>query len=710
MSGSRAYLHVFALCCLAALAACNSDDDADTGDTGADVSDAGGELDAVSETGNDTGSDNDTADPCGDSVCADDESFSNCPQDCENPAPQLIYNPGDGDLYAFPDDFYTVEDPGTVTGLRVATTEARLTAIYELGPPFDVVMESMQTLDGFSTSAGAYFRASRRLNPDTVTTGMPSAQPGTSVMLGYLDEAGAFRAIPSEIAVEDRNPGIVIRPLAPIPSAARAIAAVTRDVEGVDGHALYPSETMSALLDGERPAGPNGVQFEAMLPRYEEAVSALVEAGFVDDSDELAGLIVWTAQSIPEVAVEIAADVRSRPHSVVEYLGCQDESAYRRCTFSYEAGSYRDENFHIAWDGTGPVETYTMLAELFLPLTEGEFGGAPYPVSIFAHGITGTRDQAKLIAKHSAPIGIATLSIDAPEHGDHPQRRSLEEFATILNFFGIDSERGGLAVDGLVLRDSWRAANYDRLALIETIRDGIDTDGDDTPDVDINRVNFLGASLGAVQGPEMLAISPDCTASILAVGGARITDIVRISDIFGPIAGFVTPAGAVESDTSRFFIWLQTLVERGDGANFGRYVLNERLDDAQPPDIVAGMAVADEVVPNPTNDLLTRTLGLPLIEEVVYSMPLVDEQASPVHGNHPSGATVGMMQFDWVWHEGRQEWEDASHDGTPDSIEAIELWLHFLRTHLNGETEIIDPYLSFDRVPPGSNRPQPGSR
>ncbi len=695
MTSAKVARRVRTLVCVLALTVlgygCNDDDDgaADTG-TGdaADVSDSrdgGGDSDSDSRDG---GGDS-SGSVCGDELC---EVGEDCEADCALVA-ILLHDQLSGGLYSFPDDFFTVEDPTTVTGLRVDMTEDRLSEIGEQPAPLDEVFGDMNTLDGFGTTAGAYFRFTRPLDADSVPSGEETALNTSPIIFGWFDSAGALQRVPVETIVVRGSSSLILRPMIPLPPNTQAVAAFTDAILSDNGHPVVRSVAMDAVLNGT--ADP---VLDAIQARVADAIVAFEDAGAILGAGEIAGITVFTTQSTWNESAAIADEIRIREHVIATNEGCAETSRWKECVLTFAAGEYRDSNGHIIdYDGRGPAGDYALRVQVYLPLQAGEFGGPPYPTMIFGHGLTGDRRQAEELARHAAPLGIATVSIDAPAHGEHPGGGSSEVLEVLQQFFGL-TLGSPLGFDSLILRDNWRQSTYDKLALVDLITSGIDVDQDDAIDLDPNRLTYLGASLGAIMGPELLALSEEISAAVLTVGGARVIDIVQFSETFTPLIMIARPPGVDDGELARFWVLLQTVIERGDGGNYGPHVLQDRLVQSDPPDVLAGMAIDDDTVPEPTNFFLARALGLPHISTVIRKIGVVPEQAAPVSNNIGEGVTAGILQFDYIQKNGT--WREAGHSSTPSSDQGIEAWLHFLETHFEGDAEIIDPYLTLGTPPP----------
>ena len=494
MRRAQALLGAALVVAFTALAGCGSDDPDDGAtDTGADAtSDTAVDTDSTADTSTDAGADTvediATAPPCGDDLCEDGEDEATCPDDCGE-ATVLFYEPASGDLGIFPDDYFTVE-ADTLTGLQVTLDAEAAPAIHEQSGGFATIFDDLSELDGWGTLAGGYARFAGPIDPATVPTGPATAEPDSPLFFGYFDDDGELIRVPVLGWLTDEDATIMMQPLVPLPPAVQGVLAVSADVTDVQGNALRSNHILRAALSGQS----DDPRFDAIAARIADGVTSLIDAGFVSDADELAAFTVFTTQSVFEESIAIAEDIRGHEHSVLERTGCEERGTYLECGFTFEAGNYRDETGYVVQGGERQ-STYVLPVSVYLPLPDSGFD-APYPAIVRGHGLVGDRFSGSK-ARVNCPAGMAIISIDAPEHGEHPIQASDNEVFTALDFFGFDPAG---SLDAKLLRDNWRQAAYDKLSLLDLILSGLDVDGDGEVDLATDRLAYTGHSLGAIMG------------------------------------------------------------------------------------------------------------------------------------------------------------------------------------------------------------------
>ncbi|MEZ4265304.1 MAG: hypothetical protein R3F39_02910 [Myxococcota bacterium] len=654
-------------------------------------------------TGGDSPGTDATADVTGDLPSADLESDSAtdagpdadappvAPAFCEG-ATAYMYDPRGTVLATFPDDWLTRPDAAAPTGLAIDISPERAPWLADLPVIGQDVMAAIATLDGFGTTAGVVLRFTGPLGE--VPSGEVASVSSDALQLLELQGASA-RRVPFEAELTDDD-GLILWPMVPLRPATRHAVVMTTAIRDAAGACIAPSPTLRELLQGRVPApGPAGLG-----ARYADALAA----ANVDAAD-VSAAVVFTTQSIVEQTRAIAADIRGRTYDWVDAPVCTDKAVFRECDATFGAKDYRTDR---VVRGTTATRDLTLPVRFWLPYPgAGAKVAVPplpaaAPVIIFGHGLASDRGQAGALAPFAAPQGMATVAIDAVAHGDHPDSSGAgSKIEAVLSFFAIDIERQSL--NALVLRDNWRQSTWEKLQLIELMRQHPDVDGDGAPDLDLDHIAYLGASLGGIMGPELLALSPDIGAGVLSVPGGRVSSIISDAELFSGIVTLMAPVGTPKGEVRRFFPLLQTALERGDASNFGPYVLHDRFDTAGPaPHVLVAMAIDDNTVPNVANRSVARALGTPQVGEVRQPVGVVPRDiALPLSGNLDAGAlTAGVFQYDRIRKSAGAAVEKATHDNVTKSYESVEQLLHFFATWLDtGVPEILDPYALLDTPP-----------
>ncbi|AKF06885.1 hypothetical protein [Sandaracinus amylolyticus] len=593
------------------------------------------------------------------------------PVDAGPACTELLYERDGTSITRWPEPALLVDDATTETGRRLQFDPERYPdLVARLGSYLPTLTIDLAEIDGFGVNAEAFFQFGRAFDVDAI----PRDGLGLVVI-----EPGPARVVPVIATTTDEGTTLLLAPLTPLPPHARAAAFVTRALTDAARGCLEPSRDMRALI-----ASPDD--------DTRAAIDALVALGAIASADELVAISAFPTQSIEEDSVAVATDVATHEHVYASTPTCVEETSWTRCETTFEAYDYRDPEDGVMRRPRGepatPRATYTVPNTMWLP-REGE---GPFPVLVFGHGLTGSRSQAERLGRFAAPLGYATVAIDALQHGEHPTTEGAErsDVQTLLAFFGV-GDLDERALEAARLREHFRQSTWDKLQLTQLLVSDPDLDDDGAPELDVTRIVYLGVSLGGLMGPELLALSSDYGAGLLVVPGGRVSAIISDGAQFGSLIDLLRPRGATRGDVRRFFPILQTVLDRGDPASYGPHLLRDRLPvaGATTPSILVGVVLDDEIVPNVASYALARAIGVPIVEPLLRPEPGFELVRGPIEGNFADGAASGgLLQFDLV-----AEGERATHGNVADSEVGVAAWLDFLDTHYRtGLARIRDPY------------------
>ncbi len=264
----------------------------------------------------------------------------------------------------------------------------------------------------------------------------------------------------------------------------------------------------------------------------------------------------------------------------------------------------------------------------FVPATPAPDGG--YPVVVFGHGLTRSRNDLFAIGPQLAAAGFASIAIDWVNHGDRAVRisddaalgcaGSPEPTASPQCFAPIVSS------DLATARDNLRQSALDALALIRSL--GACGAGKCGPlSVNPGRIGYLGQSLGSLLGTVVSAASPEVRASVIDVGGVGWVDVLENTASLGircPVIDSLIVAGVLAGSPSDLTASPPTGTCVGESwredpgwqsfANIGRWVLDP-TDGANFVASTGGRAVLiqevvdDAVVPNLVTERYAALLG-----------------------------------------------------------------------------------------------------
>jgi len=254
------------------------------------------------------------------------------------------------------------------------------------------------------------------------------------------------------------------------------------------------------------------------------------------------------------------------------------------------------------------------------------------PIAIAHHGFNASRVTGFATAETAARAGVAVLAIDAFQHGDRAVSARDEQNALRGGLPGPDgfAETEPLdvsarvfgvlgAAPGLEAFPGYSVATLlqfgaDVASAVRLVREGelarVASAGDAEPSAppiafDVDRIGFIGNSLGAVVGVSALVAEPDLRAAVQNVQPGSIVETLvespefrpLVEAIFLPRLGVVGPFDEVERhlifdpivDLSRW------VLEPADPLALAPYLLRERVSAGAPPAILFQVAGLDEV-------------------------------------------------------------------------------------------------------------------
>lgn len=311
----------------------------------------------------------------------------------------------------------------------------------------------------------------------------------------------------------------------------------------------YYQNVENPLGDWWRAACTNGAMLQALGA---ETVTSLIQAGAVGANNALC----QAASNNQLFDLNLAAIGIDDPRNITKVSpipAARGSNTDDPNTAYNEAGT---ETLNVQF--TVPNETViAMLAAASNgAITAVSKPDAGWPVVVFQHGITGSKENVLAMSAILSMAGFATVAIDHPLHGD--REITLENGDVVgasthsptdyMNFSSLLSARDNLRqsiADTMGLRLALNAIN----------------DGAANIDLDTSDVHFIGQSLGSISGAASVGLSnaslPDSLASlngmyhfnsaVLNVPAGGIASFLLASPDFGPlIKGSVLAASSAD--------------------------------------------------------------------------------------------------------------------------------------------------------------------
>ena len=572
----------------------------------------------------------------------------------------------------FPDGLLTRADPTSPTGRRLDVSPEAAPWAAQTPLVLRDALLSLNRLSGFGAMGGVLLRFTGPVS------GVPATADDSLTGTGwqFWDLGGD---VPVRVAFEARvlegGLTVVLWPLMPLRLDTLHVVVVTRDARADDGACIAPAPTTRALLTGA-PALPNAERLAAFAPAYRDALRRVgVEPA------QVSALTVYPTHDDLAPVRFAAASVLAQPVAWGPPGACRESDGVVECEASTTVLDYRD--------ASGSVDGTVVPTEGTIPVTwwRPAHGPGPFPVVVYGHGLDSHRDEGRFIAERVAELGIAVVAMDAVEHGDHPATAADALGQDAMRFLGLDLAH--LRIDAPRLAGNFNQTNIDRLRLIGLLRQDGDPDGDGVVDLDPSRIAYLGASLGAMCGAGLLALSPDLDAAVLAVGGARLISVVTDTDAIAEYRPLINALVGSPERFDRFVSVAQHVVDAADPGTWSAHVLHDRFDGRVAPSVLASFGMNDEVVPPSAGRALARALGAPHLAPVqvpVELVPVID--ADRVVGNLEGGTrTAAFFQLATVTRRG--EVVPATHSDTAKSDEVTAQMRAFFGAWLAGEVPVI---------------------
>jgi dienelactone hydrolase len=602
----------------------------------------------------------------------------------------------------FPSNLYTTPDATQLTGLRIDLSKPDCAT--HVSDCQDIAV--LDTLDGFNIQPRISIPFSGPIDLSTVTS-------KNIFLVGPDDQVIGI----NQAEWEPANDTLHVESNDQLAQDTTYLLVVTRGVHAADGRPLSVTDFRHDLNFGQTKDPAAAAYRKALIGALPMAMAGGAEEGDIADAS------VFTTQSINAVSEKIRAQLQATPVSfnlgthgertVFPVSGLAAIALHRQNgtstfadSFVYAAGSplqqllagvgtiaygsYASPDYENAAEvipavgtksGVPAVQSVNNLEfSLWLPSGSPPAGG--WPVAIFGHGFTDSKDGAPLaVAGTLARNGIATIAINVVGHGGGPlgtytafltngTRVTLTSGGRGIDQDGngtIDSTEGVNAVGAQSIvgnRDGLRQTVIDLMQLVKELKAGVDVNGDGTVDLSTSRIYYAGQSFGGIYGVQLLGLEPDIRAGVPNVPGGPITEIARLSPAFRALVGFslLTRVPSLYNavpdpglDNFNENIPLRNLPIRVDtvpGASAIQTVLENNIwaqQSANPaayaPFITAPVIIqfarGDETVPNPTTTAILRAGGLASRATLFRNDLAVAANPAVAHNPHTFLTNVG---------------------------------------------------------------------
>lgn len=549
-------------------------------------------------------------------------------------APTFAYHEP-GRMVPFPSDRYLVKDESE----RPASDEQASGYHLNLAPyqnsdpalvntPF--LAESLATLDGFGTSAeiavGLTSGADVTALSDEATAFERSVAEDSPVRLISIDphDSAAGTPLPFVARLESDGNLLFLRPWRPLrPSGWYAVVFKPGLRDGA-GRAFVSPPGFAGDFSAGDPAALEGEGYARLRAVYGGPV--------------VFALTFRTASIYPKLQA-LVAQVRAAAPSAVTYT-TRAPLAGQTAVATIVEGWFTHRNYR---DARGMLQNAPVFEEklpftLALPLTSATVR-EPFPVVLTQHGFGNMRQGMLHLADAFAREGMATLLVDAPNHGARgPGDGVTEDFLTGLdNTFGIWTDGDHVSFRAWLFRDIVRDQVLTHLELLRAVKawqgDVTRATNEPGPDLAVDDAGYIGHSMGAIMGGVSGAMLPELRRVVLNVGGGPISEVFVRNQAADRLAvSLLKPHEGTTGEGWRMIAMVQTCLEPGDPINYIAHIGREPFTGAAPRPLLLQAVDHDMLVPNHASFGWARTVAAPLVGPYHVAPPDVAQREIPPAG------------------------------------------------------------------------------
>ena len=523
----------------------------------------------------------------------------------------------------YPSDIYAYAEENSETGFRLSfplgiVREELLKDV----PPSLTPQTVFNGSNGFSAATSVLFELDQEPDLNTIP------ESGGETVIAYNIDTGERVPLRVQINEYARSKQVAapsqimeIYPRSRWDFGNRYVVALTDSLKTVQGELYQPSSgfIQSAAADGSR-----------LSDYYESTFEFLESLGYSRDS--LSAMTFFTVRSENEVTgpiKELTGYVYEEEHPIrnldIRYPWFGWIGA--RITGDVYVHDFRNEDGGMDFDPT-KAQGHWIRFRLTLPRIAKR---QQVPIAIYGHGLTALKETDLLVSLTNASLGIATVSIDHPNHGT----RITEDGGYVMS--RLHTEYVPMQV-GMMTQSS-----VDFMSLLKAVKTSMSTidvlpkrmwslfgaspssHGDGIAEIDTSRIFYQGTSLGGVLGATFVSLAPDLKGAFLHVTGVGITNILSNSQLWDSAFSNLEPAAANGAEAMILKSAMQHEIDYGDAINFVHYFREPPVtSSAKPVAIAAGLD--DHVVPNLSTIAMAEIAQLPLVGKELFAIPGVAKQ------------------------------------------------------------------------------------
>lgn len=583
----------------------------------------------------------------------------------------VVYRRTDpGEVAPVPDDFWTVSDPTTPTGLRL---DLPLAARGDVREVIEGLRSELARADGWSPIGPIVVPLSDRVDVDSIPRSVDaSLDPTSTIALVDVDPASPgrgerwpFEAVVrkdrSAIGLEDHV--LWVLPARPLRPGGRYALLMRRGVASRVGRSMIEPSSIRSILArrGDPPVGAKAVIATQLRPVLEVSDSALAIPWTRDDLVFALPFSVRSLATLDRDPLALLADVRALPGPRVEIERVEVVRDPTRPLAALVHGRFavpvwRERRVRsVARDGSGRPRVVGRDALRFVLALPRQALERAAPILMYQHGNPGSageeigsRRQDVYLEAGFAVVGFTDLWNRGKPQGGADRRQIVVRQVAAL----ADSVRRKAIVP-----DDWLVTLGEQLALVEALPELATLDvlpaaaPDGRPEIDATLpLVYEGISQGAIHGQALVAYSDRIRAASLVVGGARLTELA----LHQAATSMVKALPFLFGDFRPLDLWVtlalfQTAIDRQDAhlhalrlhtGPAGIAAVSAR------PSLLVTAGAGDGYVPNRASRSLAWAVGpLAWLEAKQAGGLALPRAVAPLRGNLADGTTGAYVEI-----------------------------------------------------------------
>ena len=609
----------------------------------------------------------------------------------------ILTEPSNG-LLPFPWDLYSEQNSYTPSGINIKIPDNR--SFDPILAYFGDITPELNTLTGFSINAPIFIKFSKSLEPkfiEKLNNEQSNLETSPILLVNITNDTLKFEKI--EIKFDYSKNYLIITPFNTLSSNSLYAVILTKNIQSIDGSAISPDNYYKNIYNGN--VNDNTLRVNKEIHKTEELLSKnfpTIKPVFILNftTMDITTPMLSTKKEIEEL-VKNENYASEFTNNIVETIKDYDENTGIILKGKINLYDFRDNNKKLDYNYTTGLSYLHKKESVKYLIFYPKKGTEPFPVLLFQHGLSRNKELAYQVASQYNKKGIAVVAIDAVSHGERNSKPG-DYLYFLETFYGITIHNDLVTIKPHVIGDSFRQTILNHIQMICFLKQlsNIDTYNiknremtpDGLKDFQTDTFTYHGQSMGSIMGTITSSLVPEIRATVLSVGGARISQIVAQHDFYKNFGKYIISYDKINTiEGERYLALFQTDIDPSDSASWGKYLFKEPFD--KPQHVLMEMAYKDPSMPNMATAYLARAIGVPLLPPVLYNINGINKTDTfPEQGislNIDGMITGGVSQFYDITINGNDV--TADHDNLLYSDQGLYEATNFIKSYFNSLTE-----------------------